>query len=31
MVQGVTQGSQGVQLNVGTLGSTGLANVKQIF
>ena len=30
-VQGVTQGSQGVQLNVGTLGSTGLANVKQIF
>lgn len=30
-VQGVTQGGQGVQLNVGTLGSTGLANVKQIF
>ena len=30
-VQGVTQGSQGVQLNVGPLGSTGLADVKQIF
>ena len=30
-VQGVTQGSQGVQLNVGSLGSTGLANVKQIY
>ncbi|SEO50683.1 flagellar hook assembly protein FlgD [Nitrosovibrio sp. Nv6] len=30
-VQGVSQGSQGVQLNVGTLGPVGLTDVKQIF
>lgn len=30
-VQGVSQGSQGVQLNVGTLGLVGLTDVKQIF
>lgn len=30
-VQGVSQSNQGVQLNVGTLGMVGLADVKQIF
>lgn len=30
-VYGVSQGSQGVQLNVGALGSVGLADIKQIF
>ena len=30
-VQGVSQSNQGVQLNVGTLGTVGLADIKQIF
>lgn len=30
-VHGVSQGNQGVQLNVGALGSVGIADVKQIF
>ncbi|KIO49102.1 flagellar hook assembly protein FlgD [Nitrosospira sp. NpAV] len=30
-VQGVSQGSQGVQLNVGALGTANLADIKQIF
>lgn len=30
-VQGVSQSNQGVQLNVGTLGMVGLADIKQIF
>jgi flagellar basal-body rod modification protein FlgD len=30
-VQGVSQGSQGIQLNVGGVGSASLADVKQIF
>ncbi|MGH8762349.1 MAG: flagellar hook assembly protein FlgD [Nitrosospira sp.] len=30
-VYGVSQGNQGVQLNVGALGSVGLADIKQIF
>jgi flagellar basal-body rod modification protein FlgD len=30
-VQGVSQGNQGVQLDVGTLGMVGLADIRQIF
>ncbi|SEK70378.1 flagellar hook assembly protein FlgD [Nitrosovibrio tenuis] len=30
-VNGVTQSDQGVRLNVGTLGSVGLSDIKQIF
>ncbi len=30
-VQGVSQGTQGVQLNVGVLGTASLADIKQIF
>ncbi len=30
-VHGVSQGNQGVRLNIGALGSAGLADVKQIF
>ena len=30
-VQGVSQGDQGVRLNVGALGTVGLADVKEIF
>jgi flagellar basal-body rod modification protein FlgD len=30
-VQGVSQGSQGAELNVGGLGTASLADVKQIF
>jgi flagellar basal-body rod modification protein FlgD len=30
-VQGVSQNDQGVRLNVGTLGTVGLADIKQIF
>lgn len=31
MVHGVSQGNQGIQLNVGALGSAGLSDIRQIF
>jgi flagellar basal-body rod modification protein FlgD len=30
-VQGVSQGTQGLRLDVGTLGMVGLPDIKQIF